>query len=309
MNRRKIISLVLVSLLAIVWLSGCGGDATPTPTAAPPPTETSAPAPLLAATPTTPPTTASAAKTATTLADALGKSKAATAYRVEMTVNGSGGLAGTPPGAQDDLINLVTMKGEVNGNDAHLQLQGQLAGFLGLAPTDVLEMVTYQGGAYVKGPIPLIGANEPRWYQAPPGAAQIAQPPLTPGAFLDVFGKAGLDPADFKHVGAEAVDGFSCEVFAGDKDVVVRAFQKLGGIAGASQEDLNSIDTAEFKFWVCDDGYLHQVMMHIQGHDAAKPNEKGEFSVLMKLYDYDIPVSIAPPSDAIPLNLPARPSP
>ena len=256
-----------------------------------------------------PTATPTAEPTAIPLNDALAKVKAATAYRVDMSITGKGNFAsagGPTPvaGAEDKPITLVVMKGEVNGKDAHFTLQGILTGFLGIEPEKTFEVISSNGDAYIKGPVPLLGATEEKWYKAPANAASVAQPPLTPGAFLNSFGETGINPNDFKLTGTESLDGQSCQVFSGDKSAVVNAFSKLGGATGATQEDLDSIDNAEFKFWVCADGYLHQVKMLIEGHEKTKPDQKGSFEILMKITDFNTNISITPPADAIPLKLP-----
>lgn len=313
-SRRDLLGLV-ISVLVVSFIVGCGAG--PTPTATPLPA-TAVPT-AIPSTAVPPPTTAPATSVTTgggTLVDALDAVKAATTYKVDLTMTGRGSFmaAGGPtpvPGAEDTPIILVNMQGQVDGNNAHFVLQGLLTSFLGIEPDQKFEVISAGGNAYLKGPVPLLGALEEKWYLAPPEAASVAQPPLTPGSFLDSFSEAGINPADFKSAGAESLDGQSCEVFAGDREAVVNAFGKLGGATGASQKDLESIDNAEFKFWVCPDGYLHQVKMLIEGHDKDKPDQKGSFEILMKITDFDGSVTITEPQDALPLNIPqfAAPSP
>lgn len=301
----KSLSLFFALAASGILIAITAACASPTPTATPvPPTNVPTVVP-----PTVPPTEASGSSAPQgTLAQAMTKAKDATTYRVSLSIAGKGNFVTSGPtpeaGAPEKTISLVTMQGEVKEQDAHFVIQGQLTSFLGLDPEKPFEVTTYNGDAYLKGPVPLIGATEEKWYKAPPEAAQIAQPPLTPSSFLNSFGDAGLNPADFKLSGTESLDGKSCEVYAGDKAAVVNAFSRLGGASGATQEDLDSIDNAEFKFWVCDDGYLHQVKMLIEGHDKNKPDQKGSFEVLMQLSDFNGSITITPPADAAPLILP-----
>ncbi|MBI4674754.1 MAG: hypothetical protein HY741_24170 [Chloroflexi bacterium] len=296
--------LTMLLLILAVFAAACA-SATPTPippTAVPP---TALPTPTVAS--------SSTAGQSGPLAEAMNKVKTAKTYRVDLNITGKGNFAATggptpEPGAEDKLITLLNMKGEVNGQNAHFAIQGMLTAFLGLAHDKPFEVISYNGTAYVKGPLPLLGATEEKWYQVPPEAAQVAQPPLTPASFLNSFGETGISPADFKLSGAESLDGKSCQVYAGDKSAVVNAFIKLGGATGATQEDLDSIDNAEFKFWLCDDGYLHQVKMLIEGHDKNKPEQKGTFEILMKLSDFDGSITITPPADATLLQLPEPPT-
>lgn len=317
----KICGIVVLGVM-VAFVIGCGATA-PTETPVPPTAlPTSVPPTAV------PPTRASATQAAPSgstqagpLTNAIDKVKNATSYRVNLTITGSGSFAaqtGAPdqtpvasvtPTTSDKPITLVSMQGEVNGKDAHYVLQGELIAFLGIDATKSFEVISSDGDAYVKGPVPLLGATEDKWYKAPPNAAQIAQPPLTPGSFLESFGETGISPADFKSAGNESLDGQSCEVFAGDKTAVINAFSKLGGATGATQEDLDSIDNAVFEFWVCNDGYLHQVQMVIEGHDKNKPDQKGSFQILMKIMDFGSSVTIVPPADSLPLQIPQQPAP
>lgn len=296
-------SIVLLFLLTVL-IAACASP-TPTPTPVPPTATPVPPTPV-------PPTAAAPSGNPAaegTLAQALTKARDAKTYRVKLAITGKGNFmaAGSPtPAANDpnETITLVTMQGEVNQEDAHFVIQGLLTSFLGIDPTKPFEVISSGGNAYLKGPVPLVGATEEKWYQAPPQAASIAQPPMSSSAFLNSFGEAGINPSDFKLSGTETLDGKQCEVYAGDKTAVVNAFNKLGGSTGATQEDLDSIENAEFRFWVCDDGYLHQVKMAIEGHDQSDPTQKGAFELLLQLSDFDGNITIAPPADAVPLQLP-----
>lgn len=315
MYRVPIPGLVLGMVSMVALLLGCSSPAptaTPLPPTAPP---TEVIQPTATSEPTTVPATANAAAAGGgALSDALAQVKAAASYRVNLSISGQGNFVvaqGGPtpdPSQPNKPVTLVTMQGEVNGQDAHFTLQGLLTSFLGIDPAKPFEVISSGGKAYLRGPVPLLGANQDKWYVAPEQAAQVAQPPLTPGSFLDSFGQAGINPADFKPSGAEALDGKSCTIYAGDKSAVVNAFNKLGGQTGATQADLNSIDNAQFKFWVCDDGYLHQVQMLIEGHDKNKPDQTGSFEILMKITDFNSNITITPPTGAEQLQLPAPPA-
>lgn len=301
MKKTKFIFTALLLLIAASVIGACAAPA-PTPTSVPP---TATPVP-----PTVPPTQPPSSSAGEgNLAQAMAKAQAAHSYRMTLNVSGKGNFmaAGEPtPEAADATkpITLVTMQGEVNGQNAHFVIQGMLTAFLGIDPSKPFEVITYNGEGFIKGPAPLVGAPEAKWYKAPPQAAQIAQPPLSPSAFLDSFAQAGISPADFKLAGTETLDEQQCEVYAGDKSAVVNAFSKLGGAAGATQQDLDAIDNAEFKFWVCADGYLHQIKMVIEGHDQAKPEQKGAFELLLQLSDFNGDIAITPPADAESLQLP-----
>lgn len=309
-SKREWLGLFGIVLVVSLFI-GCGGDPAPTETPLPPTAVPTAIPPTAVPQPTAAPTASGA--TGGTLVDALDAVKAATAYKVDLAMTGRGSLAAaggpTPaPGAEDTPITLVNMQGEVDGKNAHFVLQGLLTSFLGIEPDQKFEVISAGGSAFLKGPVPLLGALEEKWYLVPSQAAGVAQPPLTPGSFLELFSEAGINPADFKSAGTESLDGQSCEIFAGDRAAVVNAFGKLGGATGASQQDLESIDNAEFKFWVCPDGYLHRVKMLIEGHDPADATQKGAFEILMQITDFGASTAIEAPADAIPLELPGAPT-
>ena len=235
-----------------------------------------------------------------------------------MTITGKGNFTaqeGVTPeaGAELEPVTLVEMQGEVDGSNAHFSLKGLLTTFLGIDPANTFEVIHYEGDSFLKGPVPLLGAMEDKWYHSPCRGRQrratTAHAQLVPRSF---FGEAGIDPAAFELAGTETLDGQTCEVYSGDKEAVVSAFSKIGGATGATQQDLDTIDAAEFKFWVCPDGYLHQIKMGIEGHEQDKPEEKGSFEILMKISDFDSAITITPPADAEPLTLPtfgATPTP
>lgn len=296
--------VILLTGIVVLFVMAC--SPAPAPTVAPVPTATLVPTTVPA---TQAPTVAAPAAESGALLDSLNQVKAAKSYRVNLQVTAEGGFAGitgpTPvPGTASTPVTLVQMTGEVNEKDAHFTIQGLFMSNLGIEPDQPFEVISHGGNAYLKGPVPLLGAMEEIWYKAPAQAAGVAQPPLTPGAFLESFGETGINPGDFAKAGTESLDGKTCEIYSGDKSAVVNAFTRLGGASGATQEDLDSIDSAEFKFWVCDDGFLHQVKMGIVGHEKEKPEEKGSFEIFMKISDFNTDIQITPPADAKLLELP-----
>src|SRR5581483_7867676 len=228
------------------------------------------------ATPTPAPSSTSSSTATGPLAAALNKTKAATTYRVDLNIGTEGDLSAlggpTPTPSSDNQTELLlSMQGEFNGPNAHFTAQGAAIRSLGLDPTRVLEIVNYNGDLYVKGPVPEIGATENKWYKAPP---QVAPPQLNPSSVLDAFGDTALNPSDFPKTGTETLNDMSCDVYSGDKSAVINAFSKLGSAGGMTQADLDAIESAEFRLDLCEDGYLHQVHMRIQGHNKTNPEQK-----------------------------------
>ena len=95
------------------------------------------------------------------------------------------------------------------------------------------------------------------------------------------------------------MDGLRCEVYLQDRAGVVRfvlAFYAIGGnLPEGAEESLDeSLDVAETRVWVCEDGYLHQIKMQVTGSDLTID---GHF----KLADLNGDIKIvAPPNPIVP---------
>ncbi len=284
--------------LLVGLLLGCGGEPTPTPT----PIPTRTPVPTFTPSPTAVPPTAP--PPARSLANALARTQAAQNFRVDLSVSGHGDfLSGILPvlsNASGENVVLVKMTGEVDGQNARLQLEGQFTRLYGLQPGTRLEVISHAGTAYLKGPLPSFKLNDDRWYQIPPGGLPLAESPLLVRSFLASFGQNALDPADFKLTRTGMLDNHTCEIWSGAKSVVTRALERLG----ADPAELETIDRAGFELRACDDGYLHQASMLIEGHTRNKPDEPGALEVAVMLADFDTIPEITPPPGAVTSNLP-----
>ncbi len=315
--------LMLLALLASACSGGAPAALQPTevqsiPTATPAPTNTPVP-------PTdtpVPPTQTPAAVATTALSgnasglsgifgSALDKAKAATVYRVDMQMSARGAFGalsqeGTPAPAVNQDVPLFSINGEVKDQDSHFKMQGFIAAFLGADPTKGLEVTTVGSKAYIHGPVPMLGATEDKWYEMPASQASAVKPPLTSQSFLDSLTQSGMNPNDFKKTGTETLDNQSCDVYTGDKDAVMKAFQDVGKAAGGTGDSNQVIDTADFKFWICSDGFMHQVRLSVEGHDKTKPDQKGSFLMLLHLSDLNgSDIQIQAPANAEPLKMPS----
>ncbi|MGE5138711.1 MAG: hypothetical protein ACM3JD_04555 [Rudaea sp.] len=312
----KRFSLGLVALLALAAIATACGGSGPAPSQATPVPPTATPLPPTA---TPMPTVPSAAATLGpgVFTDALAKSKAATAYQLDMQMSGSGtfnplnGMSTPEPGVtptaapSDQLVPLVAIKGEVNGKDSHILMQGMMATFVGVDANKGLELTIAGDKAYVHGPVPMLGATEDKWYEMPASEAANLAPGVEPGALFDQFTQTGLNPNDFAKSGTENLDNQSCDVYLGDKNATLKTFQDLNkGPASNGQLPNFEIDNADFRFWVCGDGYLNQVRLSIEGHQKDNANVKGTFLVLMHIFDLNGKITITPPANASPLPAP-----
>jgi hypothetical protein len=312
--RVSLLFLILTTLAVLGAACGSSGPSLPpsTPMAIPP-TATKV-LPTLTAAPTAPPSSGSPGDNGN-LGSALDRIKTATSYRVDMQVTGSGALGagiGEPPvgnsstpTATTERMTFLSMQGEVNGPATHFSLQGVFASFLGADPSKPIEFMTIGDKAYIHGPVALIGATGDKWYQLPANESSVAKPPLTPGSLLDVFATNGLNPNDLKNAGAETLDNQSCTVYSGDKAVVERTFEAVGQAVGGGDQGLSTLDSADLRFWVCADGFLHQVRLAVQGHVQDKPDQTGSFLVQMHVHDIGTDIKIEAPANAEPLNMPS----
>jgi hypothetical protein len=317
---------VILLALVVILVAGCSSS-TPAPAAATatpilatatsvPPTATSIPptsAPS-AIPPTSAATSSGGAGAPGSLSGALAKVKAATAFRMDMQVsaNGAFGLtldqtptaSATPAPSSNQEITLFSISGEVNKKDSHFKMGGFVAAVLGVDPNKGMEIITVGDKSYIHGPVALLGATGDQWYEMPTQQAGAVEPPLTPDTFLQSLSSNGMNPSDFQKTGSESLDNQSCDVYSAGKDVIAKGFQDLGQATGGSNNN-QVIDSGDFRFWVCGDGYLHQMRLNVQGHDQNNPAQKGEFTMVMHLNDINGNISIQAPANAQPLQLPS----
>lgn len=318
-------AIIIATLLLAVLATACGGS-TPAPTPAQPQVQPTAAAvqPTVAPSPTpvpptpVPPTTAPQAAAPTTapsgqsgdlFSSALAQAQAATTYRLDMQMTAKGSFAVTAgetvtePTSVD--LPLFGLTGEAKGQDSHFKMTGFIAAFLGTEPDKGIEIISVGDKSYVHGPVQLLGANEDKWYEMPSDSASTVKPPLTSQTFLESFGGNGLNPSDLKKTGTETLDSQTCDVWTADESALEKAFKEIGQQTGG-QEDNQVVDAGQFKFWVCRDGYLHQVLLSVDGHNKDKPDEKGSFIVSMHMYDINSPsIQIEAPTGAVPLEVPS----
>jgi hypothetical protein len=285
---------VALPALALV-LAACGQ-------AAAPPTPTLAPTATLA--PTPPPTaTAAAANEGTveggTLMSALQNAKTASSYRVDMEMRGKGDL-GLPGQSGNEDVSLFTMTGEFKGADAHYTFKGVLSTLLGVDANRGLEAITAGGKNYLRGPVSMLGANEDKWYVLEADESEAIKPPIQATDFLSSVAGSGADLSAFKQTGTETIDGKSCTIYTGDKDAALKAFSSVnaGSIAGA---DVDQVKDAQMSFAMCDDGYPHRMQMTAEANASNKPDQTFTFNINMHIYDFNAPINVSAPADAVPL--------
>ncbi|HEU5103676.1 MAG TPA: SH3 domain-containing protein [Roseiflexaceae bacterium] len=237
------------------------------------------------------------------LKSALLKTAPIAVYRMVMDMSATGALASGLGGAASeapDVLPVLTMAAEVNNKDAHFTMKGLFSSFMGADPGVGVEFITVAGKNYVHGPLPMIGANENRWYVTTDAQAfgSLAQS-------QDLAALARVDLSAFSMVGSEALDGRKCDIYgSSDKNAIAQIFQSFspGALTGANS--MEGMDSAELKFWICDDGYFHKMFMSFEGADKTNPANTGGIAMSFHIYDFNSAIKIVAPADAAPLEQP-----
>jgi hypothetical protein len=238
------------------------------------------------------------------LKSALAKTAPVTVYRMDMDMFAKGalasGLGGSTAAGSRQELSVLALAAEINGKDAHFTMKGLLSSFMGADADKGVEFIVVAGKTYIHGPLPMMGANEDKWY--------VTTDAQTTGSLAqshDLGALAQADMSAFKAMGNEALDGRRCDIYgSNDKHAIAQAFGSFdaGGLAGTS--DMESMDSAELKFWVCDDGYLHKLYMSFEGADKTNPASKGGIAMSFHIYDFNGAIKIVAPANAAPLEQP-----
>jgi hypothetical protein len=236
----------------------------------------------------------------------LTKIEEAGSYRVALTMTASGNLGEGVPGVQPGQpVELIAAEGEVEGEDSRLVIRGLLSAFMGADPQEGLEVLTVGGTSYLRGPAPLLGANEARWYELPSDGSSPASS-IQSGQIVGGLTEQDLDLSGFTAAGTEQLDGQQCQVYVGDKEATIRAFEQVDSQGIPGPQSLSEVDQAEMKFYICADGYLHQMTLDFEG-TAEGQSEPAAFVLNLKLSDFDADIRITPPDSPAKLEAPAFP--
>jgi hypothetical protein len=238
------------------------------------------------------------------LKSALIKTAPVTVYRMDMDMSARGALASGLGDASADAsqeLSVLTLVAAVNGKDAQVTMKGLLNSFMGADSKTAVEFITVGGQSYVHGPLPTLGAKENKWY--------ITTNAQTPGSMAQSYDIGALSQADmsaFKLIGSESLDNRRCDTYgSNDKLAIMKTFQAFGSgmLAGASS-GMDGMDSADLKFWVCDDGYFHKLLLSFEVSQKADPANKGGITMSFHIYDFNAAITITAPADAAPLEQP-----
>lgn len=241
---------------------------------------------------------------------ALQKSAAAQTYQLESRTFAKG-VSDKPTRKvsyslieQDELVSDVSAK--IKGRDAYIKVKGVIATMLDADPVNGFEMMQIGNNLYIHGPLPAYEAAENKWYVVNAAANQSIAQEFTYGfnQGLDIESLQRADLSLLQSMGKQTLHGKQCDIYgSSNANVVMRAFGSLLS-DGLSSERLKSIDEAEFKFWVCNDGYFHQMTMALAATTKDLPSQKVSTRSSLAMFDYNGAFVISAPQNAVRLDTP-----
>ena len=99
---------------------------------------------------------------------AIAKTAPVTVYRMDMDMSAKGaltsGLGGSTAAGSQQELSVLALAAEINGKDAHFTLKGLFSSFMGADTDKGVELIVVAGKTYMHGPLPMMGANEDKWY-------------------------------------------------------------------------------------------------------------------------------------------------
>jgi len=242
---------------------------------------------------------------AVAMSEAIKKSQAAKQGRFQMQFSMEGDLGSEIPAAysQDGKVTLLALDGQVKDKDSHISFKGILATMLGANPDVGIEFMSVGGKTYLRGPLVFLGITDDKWYVAT-GANSFTPENTSPDQILSEF-DGNLNWSGITLVGTEQLDGQNCRVYLADKMTTLGGIQTMSDATNQlpSNFDLNNIRTAETKFWICDDGYFHQMTLNIQAQNKQDATKTVGLAIIVHMYDFDGNFEIHAPANAIPWDM------
>lgn len=213
----------------------------------------------------------------------------------------------------DQEVILIGTEGEVDGKDSHLTTTGLPAMLFADDPTKGLETIQVGGKTFAHGPSASLNAPDDKWYLIDSGSGFSMT--ISPMQLLDKAAEANGNWSRFhKTKGALVVNSKNCDTYSADSNAVADTF------AAMTKDNFppTVVESGNADVSICDDGYIHNMTLGVQAHDQSKPDTKGTLAFTLHLYDYDAPIAIQAPSDAVaaagnqgpaPTTAPASPTP
>lgn len=311
-------SLSGILLAGALALSACGGGGAATTSTQPPANTgsgqgfqsaaTAKPAatekaaatekPAATATPKPSPTPVPA-NAAEVISQALKKVEQSKTYAMAMTATLEGDLgAGAPAGIDPNKpFEFMGLEGTVDGKNSAFAMKGMVATMMGVEADKGIEFISVDGETYVHGPLELLGAKEDKWYKLPAGENPTES--MNSNSMVKSMAGDDLEKFKFAESGKEKLDGQSCTVYDGDKEATIAAMKegKEGSSGLPSASSFGELKDALMQFAVCEDGYVHRMVMSFTGQPENQ-DKPATMVMTMNLSDFGKPGKIEAPANA-----------
>lgn len=288
-----------VPLLLVLLSAACGGPATPS--AAPNPTaERRATVAATARASGTPTATAVSAGQARDLNAALARAQAVRSVRYEIESEVSYTL--NDASAKEPGLNA---RGEQDGTNRHLVVTGPMGE---RGDTATFEFIKLDGVTYVKGLSGLPGVDRAQWYIFPSELGNVTRDAPDYQTLLAGFSAEDFESASFRRDGEATLDGKSCAVWTAMNPDLAKRFVGLANSPEATAQ-LKTVVRAEFKVWICPDGYIHQLAGQVDGSDPQASTHKASVKWQFHMYDQDTVIKLEAPPNARLFQAPAAVTP
>jgi hypothetical protein len=181
---------------------------------------------------------------------------------------------------------------------------------LGLKPAAIFTFITTPRVAFVRGPIPLLGAFRPQWYRIATNSSNPIRPlfdqlrsQTDPRQALERF----ATQRDLRWLRANTssnrmINGQSCQAAGSTNPTQVLAALRLLGL---DQPDLITGSTptaADFTIWTCPDGYLHLIEASLTIPVPDRPRIPLKLTFQLNLIAIGTPTTIDLPGASINLD-------
>lgn len=284
-------SIVVLAILILPVLGGCGSNptATPAPTLSPTTVATNSPA-------TAPHPLPTSTLPAEILA-AFKKTRAVQNVRFEITslvTFMQNGKTVTQPG--------LNAQGKENGENRHLAISGTMNSTGEMA---TFEFVTLNGVTYIKGLNGIPGVNPAQWYRFPQELGNVTHDAPSVKSLLSELEAQDLTQGAFQTAGNETLDNQSCTLWRAHNTKLAEGFIGIANNHDATGQ-LKALDDGEFLISICADGYLHRITGKVKGHNPDNPAQKASIQLEFHLFDHDTQIAITAPQDATDFQVPMQ---
>jgi Bacterial SH3 domain len=230
-------------------------------------------------------------------------------YRITTVINGSGAFVpgGTTATREQQVRSTTTT---VNRRNIAYTFQSADQARRGFDAQQGTEGVLINGEAYARGPLPLSGTAESRWYRfagAPSGA--VAPYTLIAGTLQEML--TGISLNTLRSGSAQVIDRRSCSGYRGDQTQVGPLVERLLGTVGgvtlpvvAGTTSPLVIDRATYVVYVCNDSIIRGFDLIASGSIKERTTRRYSLRMTIRITDVNNSrLAITVPTDAISLKI------